>query len=274
MSSQHSTDSRDGQGASRGANLNTKERTWILGLLFAARTRLNSPLDGPVNDRLIETMTAIMNEGSFSLMRPDSLTSVPSPKTIRLIWSQFIAVGHIGKIKKTTPRKATPDLINKVREAMGRGAKSTCEIQRLVPEASLTTIHRVMKKGMKLYFYRRRRVQKLTEEDYGRRLKFCEIAHDGLREGWFDPNKWVVGDEIFLGTQQGWNRQNDGTWHFKGSQDRDSQLVEVAGFVANLHIIVFLHAELGVIGPYNVADIRDPRLLPTEKDKKPNSLNQ
>lgn len=132
----------------------------------------------------------------------------------------------------------------------------TRELAKKVNCSQRTILRRI--KEMKLRFYRKRKVQMLTQVDIEYRKLFAETVHDWIKDGALTLDNVTWSDECMIGCCQGYNRQNDGKWLKSLSPNKDGLVVQTKSYEDCIHVWVGLHSKLGVIGPIFIDELEVP----------------
>lgn len=270
--SEHESDEDDEQPNRGGAHLTIKHREWVFLAICQARGKLNittwdTTLTTPV---MSEALSILWRARQFS-----GLTTKPNVKTLRRIWNAFhnstASVSHGLKRQSKRP----PQLIPMIVDILSHHPKATTrEIFDFLPPGltSHTTVWRIMRKDIHLFFYRRRKVQMLRDVDLRKRNDFSRMFSLKLQRMEIGLERIIFSDEMMIGVNKFFNRQNDGKWEIKGQQDELSQMIERKSFDNLVHMWVGLSYQAGIIGPYFIDELYDPDWTDDERGKTPNSL--
>lgn len=258
--------------AIRPAKFTAKQRQWILAMASYTRGRLGTPLTDEMPGPVIDGTQSLL-----SRMRTQTdIHRRPNRKTIRAVWKAIWDPNRTvdplslkGRIRRPVGLVA---IIESILEH--HPDASHRKIAEFLPDklASPSLVHLVMKKEMKLFFYRRRQVQFLREEDYVARVYFARFCLRSIHENSMRADLIIFSDEVLIGLNPHHNRQNSGKWQRKGMQDRAGQLTQKKTFSKKVHIWVGLNFHVGVIGPVFVDEIQDESLVGKDLGKTPNSL--
>lgn len=252
-----------------------KQREWVFYSIVCARVERHVPiLDPTLTSDVLARASTILDSisGDISLMR------IPAKSTIRAIWHDFQdPTRTIDILQRKRQRMDEKLLIERIKEVLSRFPQaSTHEIASLLPEntpgSSQSNVWRLMKRKMTLYFYRKRKVQYLSIEDFVAREAFARTIINGLRRQMPRIDRIIFGDEIMISAERLFNSQNDGTWYVKGQQDHQAQLETRRTFPKSVHLWVGLNFVAGILGPFFIDDIPTHGLSPQERGKSEKSL--
>lgn len=258
--------------------LTSKVREWMFFSVTQARAELeHGPSTDSITRRVVERARSLFNR-----MRDQHRCGhMPALSSFWKVWKDFWAIDKtISAEKQTRDRRPVGIVLiiesilrhhpgishRKVHEFLPRDESTGRKI------ASESLVFDIMKKQLHLYFYRRRKVQLLTDADCIARFEFCRQVRQLLQSRQMPLDFLIVSDEMMIGLNRHFNRQNDGQWYVKGRQDHMAQLVTRKSFDNLVHVWVGLNWHIGVIGPFFVDEINVEGLTEKEKGKRPNSL--
>lgn len=255
-----------------------KEREWIFFSIVQARSEVTPgpPTDG-INAELLNKVLVVWRRARGL----HKFTRDPCEKTIRSIWRAFWDFNQtIDVFKRTRDRRpiGLQAIIESILES--KPCSSHREVHSYLPTdeqtgrkiASESVVYDIMVNKLNLYFYRRRKVQLLTDADCIVRKAFAITTREWIRNHVIRLDCLIFSDEMMIGVNKHFNRQNDGVWAVKGKQDRMGQLTTRKAFDSLVHMWVGLNWVVSIIGPFFVDEIDVEGLTDKEKGKGPNSM--
>ena len=255
--------------------LSNKHREWVFYAICLARSQLQQPvLELTLTNETIARAIAILDRASGHT----GMLRLPSRNTVRSIWDCFrneSSTIDISQRKRVKFDEAI--LISRVESVLREHPEaSSHQITTLLPEdtpgRSQSTVWRLLTAKMNLNFYRRRKVQVLSDQDFLARKAFARRMIDDVQRNVLKLTTLIVSDEMMISLNPHFNRQNDGRWQLKGQQDRVAQLVTRKAFAKSIHMWVGLNWHTGIIGPFFIDEIDAPHLSNRDRGKSSNSL--
>lgn len=238
------------------ANYTDKQRNWMFGLICQARGICNSDVND-LSPRIIRKALELISDNRILV----GIESLPTERTLKGIWSNFVSTGSTLRAKKAAGRKPL-GLIEPAKYLLQEGHSVRGASQGLSAAGlsiSKSTVQNYSKKGFKMRFYRSPQGQVLSLEAIATRYEFAvDMNRLFLRRG-LDVNNIFFTDECMIGTGPNSNRQNEGFWRLAGHFDDWLAVLKERRFQGDkVHIFIGLHGKIGVVGPYFIDEIDCP----------------
>jgi hypothetical protein len=231
--------------------------------IVRAQEQLNLPM-GTCNEEVLSK--------AYEYLKLNQATSgverLPSrPSVLESLWEKFSRTGSVvRKPSEKGGRKQNQGARDLIMFLVESGeCKSIRDIERKMAEAlpaclrvGKTTIYKILKEN-KMFFYKAPKGQKLTARHVEDRYVFARDMHNRIKFKRIDINNIIWTDECIIKSGHHPNSKNDGFWRYKGQfDDWQSHLIPRQAHPPSVHVFVALHSKIGVIGPYNIADIECP----------------
>lgn len=183
--------------------------------------------------------------------------SVPTRSTFQRLWRLHCTNQPIYQAP-TGGRKPKPtDGLKELIALNDSGQQvSTREMAERVGVSQATIVRRIAK-DKEVRFYRRAVVEKLTERHVQTRERVAKLLLDVISTGTLNLADIIFTDECMVCVGPQINRQNDGLWQYRNSQNRDKLLIPKSYHPAKTHVFIALNCKFGLVGPYFIEEI-DP----------------